>query len=217
MSIIKNNNTRQTLGFTLLEILIALFIFSLLSVILAGALRNVIHAYADTANKAQRLHALQMALLIISGDMEQAVNRPVWNASGKEEAAFVGDAHHFTLTHIGAGYTPKSTHVSLLQRVRYDVNEDNQILWRGTTAVLDQAAESRWQAQHLLEKVMSVEFQYVDKNKKLHRVWPVEGLEDQPLPCAVQLKLNLLNWGTISEVYVISSQFKKPTPPNASS
>src|SRR5437762_2019018 len=88
-------------GFTLLEILIALFIFTILSFLLTAALRTVINAQSGTEDKALRLRELQMILLTMSRDIEQTVNRPITNAVGKEEAAFVGTENGFVFTHTG--------------------------------------------------------------------------------------------------------------------
>src|SRR5690242_2240764 len=88
-------------GFTLLEILIALFIFTILSLMLASALHNVIGIQTATENNADRLRKLQIVLLIMSRDIEQTVNRPVMGVNGKEEIAFRGTPLKFEFTHTG--------------------------------------------------------------------------------------------------------------------
>ena len=75
-------------GFTLLEILIALFIFTILSMMLVKSLHSVIDLSSRTDQHATRLRQMQMALLILSRDIEQIVDRPIFIASGAKEASF---------------------------------------------------------------------------------------------------------------------------------
>jgi type II secretion system protein J len=65
-------------GFTLLEILIALFIFTIVSMILVSALHNVLNNQAATEKKAHQLAKLQIAMLLMSRDIEQTIrtNKP---------------------------------------------------------------------------------------------------------------------------------------------
>src|SRR6185312_5679581 len=91
---------RHDYGFTLLEIIIALFIFSIVSIIIVSALHNVLNTQAATEKKAARLAELQIALLLLSRDIEQTVNRPIVNASGMLEG-FIGSSHTITFTHAG--------------------------------------------------------------------------------------------------------------------
>ena len=119
-------------GFTLLEILIALFIFSIISLMLVVALRTVINAQSGTEGKAEHLRTLQMALLIMSRDIEQAVDRPIVNANGKEEAAFIGKPTSFQFTHGGFANPYGSLAHSTLQRTGY--SWDKNILSRLTLA-----------------------------------------------------------------------------------
>src|SRR3990167_9644363 len=87
-------------GFTLLEILIALFIFTLVSMMLMSALHHIINIQSGTEQNAERLRNLQLTLLKVSRDVEQIVNRPILNTAGKEEYAFIGTVREFEFTHI---------------------------------------------------------------------------------------------------------------------
>lgn len=200
-------------GFTLLEILIALFIFTILSTILVGALRNMMDAQTATEHKAERLRHLQFALLMISRDVEQAIDRPVYAADGKEEQSFIGASKSFTFTHAGyANLTGVLTH-STLQRTGY--YWDNGALWRKSWGVLDQAPQTQAHVRDLLEDVSEAHFQYLDKDNKFHDDWPVEGQDEQQLPRAVRIYLTISKWGTMSQLYVIAAQPAK-TPPTTS-
>ena len=209
MFITKNNRhvgIRKN-GFTLIEMLIALFIFTLLSTMLGSALHSVINAQSGSEKSAARLRKLQIALLIIERDVEQIVNRPVLNATGSEEAAFIGTAREFTFTHTGfANLNDKFPH-SALQRARY-YGEDYAV-WRMTWAALDQVPQSKPHARRLLSGVVSVSFQYLDKKGRFHNNWPLEGDSEQPLPRAIRVYLTISKWGKLSQLYVIPAQASK--------
>ncbi|TAK75188.1 MAG: type II secretion system protein GspJ [Gammaproteobacteria bacterium] len=185
----KNNS-----GFTLLEILIALFIFTMLSLMLTTALHHVITLQAGTERNAERLRQLQMALLIFSRDIEQAVNRPVLNAAGKEERAFLGSSQSLTFTH--ASLT--------LQRTTYQWHDPS--FSRLTLPVLDQASSSPPHRRDLLDNVSAVRFEYLDQQGHVYSQWPVTGKEStEPLPRAVRIYLTFSSGGQLSQLYVISA------------
>src|SRR5579863_7801843 len=88
-------------GFTLLEILIALFVLTILSFMMARALHTVLSAQTITEKNAARFSALQIALLILDQDISQTVNRPIKNAFNQEENAVVGNSQSISFTHLG--------------------------------------------------------------------------------------------------------------------
>lgn len=169
-------------GFTLLEILIALFIFTMLSMMLVGALHQVINIHEHTEANAERLRKLQLALLIFSRDIEQAVNQPIKKSNGKLGPAFMGAPQSCTFTQDG-----------LADPLRYQ--------WRENT-LYRIAVHTR----PLLTDVTSVQFSYLDNEGRFHRDWPVQGDTNQPLPRAVRVVLTISNWGNMSQLYVIPAQ-----------
>lgn len=192
------------IGFTLLEILIALFIFTILSTMLMSALHTVINAQSVAEKNAERLRSLQMALLIMSRDIEQTVNRPIMNASGKEEVAFIGTAKSFTFTHTGIANVFGLLTRSALQRTGYAW--DNHALVRLAWPVLDQSPQTKSEMRVLLSNVIEAHFRYVDKEGQFHNEWPTDEAENQALPRAISVNLTLSKWGTLSQLYVIPAQ-----------
>lgn len=201
----KSPNKSQ--GFTLLEILIAMFVFSILALVLSGALRSVIQSQAGTEKSAERLREVQFALLLLSRDIEQAVSRSVLNTSGKEEAAFIGESKAFTLTHAGFANPMGSVLKSNLQRSTYSVAEGS--LWRSSWEALDQAPTSKPHLRLLLTNVSEVQFQYLAKGGQFHPVWPPSKEMKAPLPAAIRVQLTLSDWGTLNQLYVITSEQSK--------
>ena len=77
-------------GFTLLELLIALAIFGLLSVMSYSGLTSVLDQHARTDAAADRLGELQKIYLLMQRDFEQIVARPVRSEYGDQLAAVEG-------------------------------------------------------------------------------------------------------------------------------
>lgn len=63
-------------GFTLLEILIAMAIFTLIGLASTSVLTNVLDADAISSERFERLQQLQRAMLVMERDIQQAVPRP---------------------------------------------------------------------------------------------------------------------------------------------
>jgi general secretion pathway protein J len=196
-------------GFTLLEVLIALFIFTIISVMMSGALRTVIDAQSGTENSAERLRQLQIVLVRISRDVEQIVDRPVKNANGQDGQAFYGSARGFAFTH--GGISGQSSQHNGLQRAQYIWNENG--LWRMVWEVLDQVENSPQPGQRLLlDNVTDARFEYMDDKNAFHPDWPVSGSSTQPLPRAVRVTLTFKKWGAIRQLYVIPAQTVPAAP-----
>lgn len=195
---------RKIIGFTLLEILVALFIFSIIAIMLVKGLESVISAQSGTERNAERLRQLQFSLLILSRDLAQTVNRPIMNAYGSEESAFVGSPTRFSFTHLGyaSGALPLVT--SGLQRTQYLYADKG--FWRVTWPALDLTAKTSNNKRLLLSGISALAFSYLDREGKWQDNWPLEGDNKQPLPMAVQVTLTIPEWGSLSQIYVIPAK-----------
>lgn len=68
---------KMSRGFTLIEILVAMAIFSLIGLASTGILTSVIDSDEISQERFQKLQSLQRAMLIIERDVLQAIPRPV--------------------------------------------------------------------------------------------------------------------------------------------
>ncbi len=192
---------KRAQGFTLLEILIAMFVFSILSLMLVSALRRVIDADATTARHATQLRELQMALIIVSRDIEQTVARNIVTATGNDEG-FVGTPKALRFTHTGFANPDASAAHSSLSRTEYVYT--NHALWRVTWPELDQTPDAKPHRRLLLDHVQRASFAYLDRKQHFHAHWPARNSDiTDPLPIAVALSLEIEHWGTLKQLYVI--------------
>lgn len=193
---------KQTqIGFTLIEILIALFIFTIVAMIATNTLHTVIQAESGTEEKANRLREIQTALLIISRDVEQSVNRPITNDIGKEEVAFKGTPREFSFTHLGLENPLATIAMSSLERSGYYWQKNT--LWRQVWPVLDLPPKTRSHVRPILTHVSEAQFSYLDGNGKFHQQWPLASDTNRPLPKAIRIELNLADWGKLTQTIVI--------------
>jgi general secretion pathway protein J len=203
---------RRNKGFTLLEVLIALFIFTIVSMILVHGLHTVFTAQSATEKSAERLAKVQIALTILSRDFEQTIDRPITNATGAIENSFIGFPTQVIFTHGGLVNPMNQLKRSTLQRVRYRL--ENGSLIRDTWEVLDQTPESTPNSRRLLSDVAELHFEFLDKDGKFQNKWPPPDMQPNAVenPRAVRVFIRLNNWGKITQFYLITGQkFAKPS------
>jgi general secretion pathway protein J len=78
-------------GFTLVELLVALFIFSLIAAAGVALLSFSVRVQTVTTERLDRMGALQRANALLTADLLQTVPRPVRDREGATVAAFVGN------------------------------------------------------------------------------------------------------------------------------
>lgn len=193
--------TNNKNGFTLLEILIALFVFTILSIIMSSALHNITTNQAVTEQRAARLDELQFALIIISRDLEQAVNRLSTDTTGIDPA-MIGAPDFIVFTHAGYANPFSSQNHSTLQRSSYLLENGN--LKRANWPVLDHTLKIKPDERILLTNVSEIHFEYLDSQKKFRPSWPPPDQTQSILPQAVRVTITLKDLGKITQLYLIA-------------
>lgn len=188
-------------GFTLLEILVALSIFTLVAMMMTTGLHTILASQSQLEAKTKRLAELQMALLLFSRDAEQIMDRPITNAKGEVEQALVGGVSDVAFTHGGVANPLSQRPQSSLQRTRYLLDQ-NQLL-RESSEVLDQTAKTTYARRLLLREVDELELNYLDDHGHFQNQWPPFNGNANHLPHAIRITLILKNWGKISQLYLI--------------
>ncbi len=202
-----NNVCRNLRGFTLLELLIALAIFGLLSVMSYSGLRSVLDQHARTEEVADRLAELQTLYLVMQRDVEQVVPRAIRSEYGDESPALEGsEALQFTR---GGWSNPLGRPRSNLQRVGYAFEDD--ALVRYSWQVLDRAQDSLPLQLPLTKAVSNMSVRYLSPGGEWHSSWPTEDIgstgQDSPdnpllarevrLPKALEITLEHDHFGEL--------------------
>ncbi|MBA1148459.1 type II secretion system minor pseudopilin GspJ [Ectothiorhodospiraceae bacterium WFHF3C12] len=183
-------------GFTLLEVIVAVAIFAVVSAVAYGGLNAVLNTQSQTRDHAERLTRLQRALTVMAMDFEQAVPRPIRDQYGDPEAAMLVNVEGIAFTRAGQ-LNPMGQARSAFERVGYRLDEEGNLIrvsWRG----LDQPIDPVKRETRLLEGVdgFSVEFAAGTDSEWLEQ-WPPLGVRDpmQSMPIAVRITLELPDYG----------------------
>ena len=202
-------SARRSDGFTLLELLVAVAIFAVLAAIAYGGLQQVLSTRAHVDQLQQRLARLQMAVVLMERDLQQAVARPIRDDLGGPLPAMQGGAGADSLMEFSrAGrLNPLSQPRASIQRVSYRIVQGR--LMRQTWAVLDRAPDSAPQQAELLPQVDDARVRFLDQAKQWHDSWPPADATTAPgkapLPAAVEITLDLADWGRIVRLVPLAS------------
>jgi len=193
-------------GFTLLELMVALSIFALVSAMAYGGLNNVMQARDVVAKSSDRMVQLQKVFNIMSRDLEQANARSIRDSYGTSQPGFQASAYGSNaLEFTRGGWNnpfPSGKRVrSYQQRVAYRL-EDNKLI-RVYWFDLDLDYDSPKYETAVLTGVRDLEMRFLDKDKKWQTSWPPTGVEDQPLPGAVEITLDLDTLGKVNRLFLV--------------
>lgn len=186
-------------GFTLLELLVAMVVFSLMSVMAYGGLFNVLTGNEVITSQEERLKELQRSMMFLERDMRQVVSRPRNTGSGNtlEKAFDYGLDSDGLIEFTRAGNSnPVGVIRSSLQRIRYDLEE--KVLIRKSWALVDHI-DLEPSSMSLLKDVDSLELRLLDDNNE----WQTNWTKIKEIPKAIEITINHENWGEIKRLIPI--------------
>lgn len=190
-------------GFTLLEVLVVVVIFAILSVLAYGGLNAVLEQRQRTGLLLERLHEVQYAFRVIALDLYQINPRTIRDEIGDGRyAAFVADERsEYLLQFTRSGWSnPRGTPRSTLQRVAYRFEEDTLI--RQYWHVLDRTLANTPVEGELLAGIEEIILRFMDNGREWHETWPPGssrgGGDFRPL--AIEVTLVLEDWGPITRL-----------------
>lgn len=202
---------RREAGLTLIELLVAVAIFSLLAALAYGGLINVLATRTAVDVESQRLATLQRAFLRIGRDLEQAAPRGIRDAYGDQQPALrslvdsdAGLQTVIELTIAGRRALPGETR-SKLQRIGYVLRED--ALLRLSWPVLDRAQDTVAHESTLLEGIEDLQLRYLTAEGVWLTQWPAETeptTAESVLPAAIEVNMKVEHWGRLRRLYRVA-------------
>ena len=208
-------------GFTLVEVLVAMAITALISMMAYTGLSSALSGADSMRVAATRAHEINQALSMLSRDLRQAVNRPVVDEFGQLSPALSGgelapDA--LALTRAG-WHNSTGAPRSALQRVRWWLEDDQ--LWRGYFPVLDRTAGTEAVETTVLDDIARFEVRFLpslsviesDRNDVIdRRNWQDNWIADLSRPgqlpkppAAVEVVMEVVGLGEVRRTYVLPS------------
>jgi general secretion pathway protein J len=197
-------------GFTLVELMVALAIFALISVAGVTLLRSGSDTQIAVKERLELLGRGNRMANAIEADLAQAIARPVRDAAGQPVPAFVeGDpaVAGALFGFVRAGWsnhdeTPRAS----LQRVAYAL--DSGAFKRISWAMLDGAAPI--DAAILAENVTAAEIRFRDDAGEWRSDW--SATEPDALPRAVELRLTQGGGPEVRMLFLVGAQTRVKPP-----
>jgi general secretion pathway protein J len=191
-------------------VLVAIAIFAFVGVMSLSGYTQLQKQTEYQEQRVQRIREVQRAVQTLTQDLTQVEPRPIREPIGEQTiAAFeAGDSVDYQLEFTRAGWSntaglPRPT----LQRVGYRIDQDG--LWRDHWRVLDRVQTSEPVRVNLLKGVRGLQLRFMNPSREWVDRWPqVQGPatveQERQRPLAVEVTLDLDDWGTIRRIVEVA-------------
>ncbi len=204
-------------GFTLIEVVVAMFIAAVMFAIGYSALNQAVIERDTLATAQDRVTEIQRGMRVVAQDFAQLAARAARDTQGAGElqaavSAAGTDSTLITFTRTGWS-NPAGIQRPAEQRVRYRFVDSSLV--REHWLSVDPALNNEPRPRVLLTRLKSVELRFLDPNTRTWRTdWParVAGAPVGPLtidealltrPLAIELTLVLDDWGRVQRIFEI--------------
>jgi general secretion pathway protein J len=187
---------KRNKGFTLLEILVAIAIFSIMAVFAYSTLQQVLSTNQHLQKQADELAQLQFLFGRFLKDVAQLTQRSIRDEFGTTEPALIGSSQILKLTRSG-WENPLELKRSNLQRVEWIL--EGKTLYRQYWTVLDRTRFNQPIKTALLKEIESLEFRYLDSNNVWQKEFPPKSPAQTTIK-AVEMSFYLKNWGKLHRI-----------------
>ncbi len=196
-------------GFTLLELIVALFVSAVMFAVGYAALMQATEQRDAIRSAQNELATLQRAIRLMTLDVTQSDPRPINDILGRGELAALlganGSGRVLALTRGGEG-DARSSGRPTLRRIEYRLEQGQ--LQRLAWPVLDPVAGVQPRVRVLLRGVRSIEFRFLDNEGQWSSVWPKPGASSaagssRQRPRAVEVRMDTEAEGVLRRVWEI--------------
>ncbi len=194
-------------GFTLVEVLIALFIYSIIVSIVSAAIINMLDSSYTSIQDILHFNKLQRALLRLQRDFIQTAKRPITDASNHEHPAFSfpasGKNQVLSFSSYRANTLFPEEYSSNIQRIGYRYDKQKKTLYRVTWPVLDRVNRT-YNEKKMLDHIKQLSWKFIDQHQIYYRNWPpATSHRLETLPRAVELILVFDNGEQFEKIFAL--------------
>ncbi|MET0656907.1 MAG: type II secretion system minor pseudopilin GspJ [Steroidobacteraceae bacterium] len=202
---------RPARGFTLMEVLVAVAIFTVIGVMALSGYNELTNQGVLATKSTARVRQVQGAVFRMVQDFEQLEPRPVREPLGQSmEPALEAKMGTSPLVMFSrAGWSnPAGVQHPTIQRVAYRV-EDGK-LFRDYWVVMDRTQTLQPISTELLSGVKAASLRFMDMSRQWNEQWPppghVSAVPQFPdfRPIAVEITLELEDWGKITRIVEVA-------------
>jgi general secretion pathway protein J len=199
---------RALRGFTLVELLVALFVTAVMFAIGYGAITEALTNRDSVRLQQQRLNDLQRTMRVLTQDFSQVAPRPVRDALGNgEEDALRADPRVTTLVSLTRGGVGNLAGSARPAMQRVDYLFENGTLVRQAWPVLDRTQATVAPRRVVARELRAVRFRYMDASRQWLDQWPAPNMPRIPpgkgsrsRPIAVEITLETADFGTLTRL-----------------
>jgi general secretion pathway protein J len=188
-------------GFSLIEVLVATAIFSIIAVVAWSGIAALVSARETVSRQGDRLRALQLAVGGLERDLSQSIARPVRGPGGITLPALVGDATGLEVSLIGFA-TQLDPHGGRVRRHAWRQSEGQ--LLRNRFPTLDRADFGpRDDPEVMLDAISVFRIRYLGESGEWTAFWPPRlGPDARPgaLPRAIEITVEAEGLGSVRRV-----------------
>lgn len=208
-----SRHTYASSGFTLLEVIIAIALFSMISLSSFTIFNTVIKSDESSKSRTERINELQRGFLLIERDLLQIAKRSVrLNGEAPLDDFLHTDSNSFsnsesTLAFVRHGWTnpglllPRSS----MQSVAYQLNEETfeRLHFNFVDAIQGQEPKIR----KLITNVQTLSFEFFYDKK-----WQ-KKIKDKILPQAIAVELTTADYGLLRREFLVAGTLEvQPDP-----
>ena len=192
-------------GFTLIEVLVSVFLMAVLSALAFEALNYVRRSREVTQSAYARLGAVELTVHLLVNDFSQAAPRPIRDSVGTSTVpALLADSRTTNLASLtrtgwmNTAGAPRSTQQRVIWRL------DGTRLLREHSTVLDGTLANAPVTREMINDVTAVRLRFLDSQRNWQESWPAAsgpvgapGSAQSVRPRAVEITLELKDLGRI--------------------
>ena len=174
-------------GFTLIEVLISLVIFSIILTITSIFLTSSIDTLGISQSKSQKIKDIGAASILFRRDVRQSANLPIRNFEFFDQtfSTMYSQVNSNKLSFVSLN---KSSDGYTTNYIEYEFIDNNLV--RRQFFVANPADINQQQSIELLKNVSQGEFEFYTSNKWFN-YWPVNQSSDKRLPRLIRIKFKI--------------------------